>query len=300
MHIPAFSAPGRFWRGNLHTHSTLSDGHISPEAVCQLYRAMGYDFISLTEHFLPQYGFQIADTRPFRDAHFTTIIGAELHAGRTELNQLWHILAVGLPLDFPAPTAAETGPQIAARALAAGAFVAATHPYWYNLTEADVRSLGPIHAVEIFNGTSVDHSERADSWYMLDLLLDRGERYTACATDDAHFNPERHDAGLGWVQVKSETLEPEALLTALRTGDYYSSTGPQIFDLRIIQGQVLEVQCSPAARVLITGSGYHARSVAGHGLREAQFDLSGWQSPYLRVIVRAADGGRAWSNPIWL
>ena len=34
-----------------------------------------------------------------------------------------------------------------------------------------------------------------------------GSRYFACATDDAHFNPERHDAIRGWVYVKSETLE---------------------------------------------------------------------------------------------
>ena len=38
-----FSRPGRFWRGNLHTHSTLSDGHRSPEEVCRFYAAAGYD-----------------------------------------------------------------------------------------------------------------------------------------------------------------------------------------------------------------------------------------------------------------
>ena len=27
----AFTAPGRFWRGNLHTHSTNSDGVLPPE-----------------------------------------------------------------------------------------------------------------------------------------------------------------------------------------------------------------------------------------------------------------------------
>ena len=28
--LPAFTAPGRFWRGNLHTHSTRSDGVLEP------------------------------------------------------------------------------------------------------------------------------------------------------------------------------------------------------------------------------------------------------------------------------
>ena len=38
---PAFTAKGRFWRGNLHTHSTRSDGVLSPEEVCRRYKAEG-------------------------------------------------------------------------------------------------------------------------------------------------------------------------------------------------------------------------------------------------------------------
>ncbi|MEL6736645.1 MAG: phosphotransferase, partial [Pseudomonadota bacterium] len=37
MQLSAFSAPGRFWRGNLHTHSTVSDGVLEPEEVCRRY-----------------------------------------------------------------------------------------------------------------------------------------------------------------------------------------------------------------------------------------------------------------------
>src|SRR5690606_5840839 len=121
------------------------------------------------------------------------------------------------------------GPQLAQRAIAAGAFVAIAHPGWYTLSEADALSLGPVHAVEIFNGTSVDHNDRPDGWYLLDLLTARGLRYSACATDDAHFNPARADVATGWVWVKSETLSPESLLEALKAGYYYASTGPELY-----------------------------------------------------------------------
>ena len=40
---------------------------------------------------------RIVDTVPFRDAGFTTILGAELHSGAMSNGELWHILAVGLP-----------------------------------------------------------------------------------------------------------------------------------------------------------------------------------------------------------
>ncbi len=52
MSADAFSAPGKFYRGNLLTHSTRSDGKISPEEVCKRYRERGYDSNCLSDHFL--------------------------------------------------------------------------------------------------------------------------------------------------------------------------------------------------------------------------------------------------------
>lgn len=75
-----FRQPGRFYKGNLHTHSSRSDGALEPEAVVAAYREHGYDFIALTDHFLAPYDFPITDTRAFRDSSFTTLLGAELHA----------------------------------------------------------------------------------------------------------------------------------------------------------------------------------------------------------------------------
>ena len=83
MHSLPFQQPGRFYRGNLHTHSTRSDGGLSPAAVVASYRERGYDFLALTDHFLATYGFPIVDTREFRTDRFTTLIGAELHAPKT-------------------------------------------------------------------------------------------------------------------------------------------------------------------------------------------------------------------------
>ncbi|MEM7110802.1 MAG: CehA/McbA family metallohydrolase [Chloroflexota bacterium] len=293
-----FGKPGKFWRGNLHTHSTRSDGMRTPEAVCRFYRENGYDFIAVTDHFLAHYEYPIVDTTPFRQDDFTTIIGAELHAGQTELGNLWHILAVGLPLDFNPPTEAETGPQIAARALDAGAFVAAAHPQWYTLTERDVVSLGDIHAIEIYNAACRGLNDRADSWYLMDMMLAQGRRYSGCATDDAHFNPEFGAELKGWVYIKAEALTPEALLQALKSGSYYSSTGLQIHDIQVTKEEVI-VCCSPADSIFLAGRNAHSVRVYGHGLDEAILSRRNFNSPYGRIVVRDAFGRRAWSNPFW-
>jgi hypothetical protein len=294
-----FDRPGRFWKGNLHTHSTYSDGELTPEQVCAVYRSAGYHFIALTDHFSERYRFPITDTRPYWTDNFITILGAELHAPQTELGDEWHILAVGLPEGF-APTAlSETGAKLADRALAAGAFVAAAHPHWYNLSENDICSLGPIHALETYNGTAIDDSDRQESWYLLDNLLARGSRYLACATDDAHFSSRRHDALRAWVWVKSEALTPDAVLAALKAGHYYSSTGPQIHAIQVYRGEKVVVRCSPAERVFITGRGANFTACQGVNLIEAELSLQDFTSPYCRVTVRDGRGGRAWSNPIW-
>ena len=293
-----FSHPGRFWKGNLHTHSDRSDGGYSPEQVCRQYREAGYDFISLTDHFLPSYDFPITDTRSLRTNRFTTIIGAELHTDLTEFGSPWHILAVGLPDDFAPPGESETAAQMANRAKDAGAYVAVAHPSWYGITERDLEAIGMVDAIEVHNGVAVDHNNHPDSWSLTDVALARGLRYNVCATDDFHGTCGRHDFGRGWVQVKCESLEPEALLSALKAGHYYSSNGPKIHDIRR-DGTKLLLRCSPASRVFLTGFSAAAVAVDGGNGLEFEFDLDGFNSPFGRVTVRGADGGSAWSNPFW-
>ena len=182
-----FDRLGRFYRGNLHTHSTRSDGTLPPEAVVEAYQQQGYDFLALTDHFLDSFGFPITDTRALRSSDFTTLLGAELHAPRTELGMLWHIIAVGLPLDFAPPAADETGPALASRAAASGAFVGLAHPAWYTLTPNDARSVAAADAIEVYNAGIAQWNDRGDAWYLCDLLLAGGRRLNAYAADDAHF-----------------------------------------------------------------------------------------------------------------
>ena len=100
-----FALPGRFLKGNLHTHSTLSDGHRSPEEVCDYYARNGYDFFSLTEHFQERYRWPVADTRAFERAGFITIPGAELHPPKHRMVDAFQSL--GLFWKYP-PTFAST------------------------------------------------------------------------------------------------------------------------------------------------------------------------------------------------
>lgn len=296
--VSPFSKPGRFLRGNIHTHTNRSDGSLPLDQVVTAYRHAGYDFLSITDHFLEAYDWPVTDARDYSDGEFSMLIGAELHAPRTEVSDIWHIVAVGLPLDF-APTADdEDGPALARRARAAGAFVGIAHPGWYSLSLADAETLvDAAHSVEIYNhGCHVMH-DKGYGAYLLDGLLDKGHRLSTYACDDAHFKA--NDFGGGWIELKADENTPEAILAALKEGHFYSSQGPRIDDIAL-DGDTVEVRCSTAQRVLVAGQGYLMSQQHGTSITRTRVPLAPLEkSPWLRVIVMDSNGRAAWSNPIW-
>jgi len=301
-----FTAPGKFHRGNLHTHSTRSDGVLDPEEVCRRYHAEGYDFITLTDHFVGLFDYPITDTSNYRNDEFSTVLGAELHTGAMANGCLWHLLAIGLPADFKPPNApnftvvpgSESAADIAQRARDAGAFVAIAHPHWSRMTEADARSVTAAHAVEIYNhGCAVDN-DRGESLMVLDHLLTQGRRLNLIAADDAHFNTPDHFGG--WVMVKATENTPDALLESLKAGRFYSSQGPEIRGIRLRDDEVL-VDCSPSVTIIAQGEGTATVTVHGETMTTGKLNLDRLSgSPWIRITIIDRAGKRAWSNPIWV
>ncbi len=238
------------------------------------------------------------DTRPFRTRDFTTILGAELHAPATSLGEIWHILAVGLPTEFRALLQPhETGPALAARAVAAGAFVAIPHPGWYALTAEDAATLPDAHAVEVYNHTSQLRTERGDGVYLATSCLPADGRIGLIAVDDAHFAC--MDAFGGWVMVKAQANEPQALLESLKAGRYYATQGPLIHDIRWEADEV-EVTCTAAASVMVLGRGSRAAQSVASGQTRVRLPYTALKAGgFARIVVADAAGRRAWSNPVY-
>ncbi len=220
-----------------------------------------------------------------------------MHAPATRLGELWHIKAVGLPLEFEPPRDGETGPEIARRAAANGAFIGIVHPSWYGLTQEDARTIDVAHAVEIYNHGSHIELDRGVDWPFLDGLLNDGWRLSGYASDDAHFWID--DCFGGWVNVHAERLEPDALLDSLKAGRYYSSQGPTLHDVAVDDGKV-RVKSSPVTAVAVTGRGAMSESCRGSGLTDCELPVKRFRGSWFRVTVIDDQQRRAWTNPIWL
>ena len=82
------STGARWFKGNLHTHTTNSDGRISPEDCIALFRKNGYDFLSLTDHW------KISETR-VHESGMLLLSGTEYDFGRTVQEGIYHIVGIG-------------------------------------------------------------------------------------------------------------------------------------------------------------------------------------------------------------
>jgi hypothetical protein len=300
MRPAAFASPGRWYRGNLHAHSDRSDGVAPPAEVIGAYRAAGYDFLVLTDHFEARWGWTVTDTTAARDGSFTTLLGAELSSADWDDEDVFWVNAIGLPADFPAPAAGEPHAALIHRAAEAGAYNVLLHPGLTNFLDFDRLPARDLHAVETYN-VNAAHSwpDQAEGRYAADALLARGERLHVTVGDDAHWH-HRWDRFGAWVEVRAERLDPGALLAALHAGAHYSTQGPRIDDVDV-DGDRVHVACSEARAIALTGS-HGWRSDVAEGdpvLTEATLDLAKLKSPYWRLTVTAPDGTRAWTNPVW-
>ena len=302
MLLAPFASQRRLLRGNLHGHSTHSDGKLAPRQVAGHYRRLGYDFICISDHLWPgdlePSSQSVLDGREFDGDGFMTIPSAELHClGKKYDNHgLWHIVANGLPLDFKAASAGETGPELAARAAAAGAFVSIAHPEWHCLTPQEALQLEDAHAVEIYNHSSAISTGRGSGIAVADILLQERRRILLTATDDSHFYCD--DAGGGWVMVDADP-DAASILAALKDGRYYSSTGVQLAGIAL-DGSELTVTTSPVEHICVAGSGFLCAADHGPNLTRATFNIKAIRSDWFRITAIDAAGRKAWSNPCWL
>ncbi len=278
-------------KANLHTHSTVSDGRFAPEEVIRLYREKGYDALAFSDH---------RKTNPVRGydgGGMTLLSGIELHPEGPR-GKPCHLLALGVPEGFPG---AFTSSAEAIRAVReAGGIVFAAHPYWCGFTSAEVMELEGISGIEVYN-TSCRYIGKADCRQLWDETLDAGRRYTALAVDDTHREV---DLFGNWTMICAAENTPDALLEALRAGDFYATQGPEFYRLSYENG-VFEAEFSPAAEIILMTArerGWCIRRPEEEG-EATHFRLDLNEKPprgYLRCQLRDRAGNFAWSMPLFV
>lgn len=285
--LPPFDSQGRWLKGSLHTHTTQSDGKRTPAQVMQWHAEHGYDFVALTDHDRVTDAHQFADLLPL-----VALSAAEINARRGSVE--YHIVALGIQ---HMPITPHSDPQAVIDAVnAAGGLCILAHPYWLDHMPDDLLGLTGHAGIEIFNTGCWVEIQKGHALVHWDAILRRGQRALGFAVDDSHWK--QPDYGGGWVMVRAEQPDAASILEAIRHGHFYSTQGPEIFDVQL-QGRQVTVRCSPARSIYVNGDSHYCPNAAqawdGQPLTQATLTLHS-QQRYLRVEVVDMQGRSAWTN----
>lgn len=299
----AFRGEEPLLKGNLHSHTTRSDGNAAPVEVVGQYKQAGYDFLALTDHNLynfSHYGVQ----------GITILPGMEIDQNLRGAQGIktFHTVCIG-------PTHNNGFDQDEAYAQGGGFFETLDqyqqlldqvhqknnltiycHPQWSRTFTRDFEDLKGNFALEIWNsGCAIENDCDTDAACWDELLL-QGKKIYGVAADDGH-GPCHN--GVGWVMVNGQNTV-ESILSALREGAFYSSTGPEIYNFYVQEGQAV-LECSPCRYGgFVFGNVPNRLTHAKDHLVEKAVHAIPTKSTYVRGIVKDEKGRMAWTNPIFL
>jgi hypothetical protein len=311
-----FDGEAGIWlRCALHTHTTNSDGWLSPEMVRRYHAAGGYDVLAITDHdcFTPE---------PPGTDDLIVIGGTEISLRGPKSGGPLHLLGLGIT-SMPEVTERSSLADACRAVDACGGLAFVAHPVWSGLLTDEVDGIELAAGLEVYNSSCEVEQGRASGEVHWDLWLSRGYRLGAIATDDLHLPG--YEAFRSWTMVHARERTREACMEALRTGRYYATMGPRISAVEF-DGATLSVRCTPVRSITaLANAPFGARVNAGHhelahrGQRRRTDDLQALEGivdgelltgatfqggheglRYVRVVVEDERGRKAWTNPIHL
>ncbi len=293
------SDDGYVWlKGNLHSHTTNSDGKASPQERLDGYVRQGYDFLCLSDH----RKITRIDSVECPD-DFVLIQGAELHPDNPFGGQKHHFLCLNIHEDIDSENMPPQHVIDAVRDQGGCTWLA--HPYWSSVNILrDTLPLTGMAGVEVFN-TTCRCAGRGESGVHWDDWMDLENRlYPALANDDSHaLESQNRDTYRGWTMARVKNRSPQAIVDALAKGASYSSTGVEIHNISLHEttGEPAAVnatvECSESGYILAIcdtfGTEYRG---SGKPFTRATLTLRP-RARWVRFEVIGTDGTKAWSNP---
>lgn len=258
--LPEASENLRYYRANLHCHSTISDGAKTVEQLKADYMAHGYSVIAFTDHevfithndltdenFLAMNGYEFSfngkSDDPDEDGKTCHICLVALDKNITEAvcchrtKYLWGNAAKlrdqmdfddTLP-DFEREYTPECINEVIRRGKEGGFFVTYNHPYWSIETYPEYSQYEGMDAMEVINFGCIAVGYDDDNDHCYEELLRQKKRLYCIGTDDNH---NRHDdenplcdSYGGFTMIASPSLKYEDIAAALKNGQFYTSTG---------------------------------------------------------------------------
>lgn len=326
-----FPAKSNFYKANLHVHTTVSDGEMTPEEIKKVYSEKGYSIVAFTdhevmvphpeltdEHFLALTSTEISvNNRYDCDFGFVKTYHLNIYSPREGQNcfntfdrsNMWlkhsfdYITAEQEMINYDRSYSVECINDIIKKANDEGCLVSYNHPVWSLQDYMDYIDIKGLWGIELYN-TGCARNGYFDSEKPFDDLLRKGERLFPLATDDAH---RMKDCFGGFVMVNADELTYDKVFESLKNGDFYCSTAPELYEISI-EGSKIKIVTSPVAFVGLSTDCRQLYSKGAEGaelLTEVSFDLDWYfklaeqavnEHRYIRITLVDEFGNKAFSR----
>jgi hypothetical protein len=288
-------------------HSNRSDGDSDPLEVYAWYRDHGYDFVAVTDH---NTFTNPAEFRSVERPGFIIIGGEEVSmrgGGRpVHINALCmdHQLAGG-----KFSTASDALSRGVAEIREAGGIALINQPNFnWGITASDLPSALGAQLFEIQSGhpfvRTFGNTSHPSHETLCDMALTAGLDFMGAAVDDAHHlhkssRRQLSYPGRAWVDVFSTSLDAPSICHALENGLLYSSTGPSLARISVVDDTYSIWPAETDVEVQFIGIGGRrlAAKKLGPGEAFASYKMVGSEG-YVRARISGGEGKTAWTPAV--
>lgn len=315
-------------KAELHTHTTCSDGVLTPLEAKELYQKHGFSVVAFTDHdvfvrhheeltdetFIALNAFELGipafsedetgrqkqvhlnflaqtpdiEKMPFYNPQYIYQKGAQDFIGRIPHDE--EIEDRKNQIEW-LNYAIQKGNEL-------GFLITYNHPIWSVAEPQDYLSLNGLFAMEVWNtGSCYDMPEDGAAWRE---MIWSGKNVKCVAANDYHA-PQEFDGIQAAVYICTNNFSYEEITDALKQGKFYSSTGPTIEEVSIYDGK-LHIRCSPVKAIRVLGiKSLICKAVADFGemLTEAEFPIKPYMNNMFYIHLTGKHNTQAWTNPIF-
>ena len=321
-----------WYRANMHCHSNISDGSLSPEELKEAYKNRGYSILAITDHEI------LVDHSDLNDRDFLTLTASEYSIndgapmfpvkdgaespGWTRRKTIHMCVFSKDPHNTFQPAAdaesigwvkspykenaktdghhrvySKEGINEAIRILNENGFlVQYNHPNWSLNDREDYLALEGVWSLEILNYATEILTGAEYCPYIYDEMLRNGMDIYCSMGDDNHNRGGSLEQSFGGsTMIGADELTYDKVFAAMEKGEFYCTSGrdnPPLIHALYVEDNVIKVDCSPAVAVFVNGYCRAFRRQVGENITHAEFPLDK-NDVYFRITVRDKFGNNA-------
>lgn len=290
-------AQARYYKAQMHCHTTNSDGGYSPQALGEKYKASGYEILMITDHNWLTLESEV-------NVPGLLVIQAE----ELTFSRHWNGFFLN---EVIMPTEDYTCQEAIDAVRAQGGLIQLNHyctgpftPASWSATAEDILSFenGP-DFLEIWN-TGTELTQAHDDKSIWDAVLTAGKVVWGSATDDFHPSvTEALEYNKGWNMIWLDSLCAINVYESLVTGNFYASTGVEITNYQVTDfGSYIEISIESSNADKIAFWGPNHQVIYEVDESSASFVLD--SHSYIRIELRESGflgmGNKyAWTQPVF-